>query len=73
MIVMQLAQCMCHLMWQHGAWDAAAVILHKSSLLLPAATDLAAELAPLLLRLEASVPTREPPVRPHACQKLLLL
>ena len=41
------------------------MILHHCSLLLPGST-LPAGLTSLLAKVEASVPTREPPVCPHA-------
>jgi hypothetical protein len=58
----QLAEGVRSLIWQHGAWQAAALILHKCSLQLPGSAFIPSSLAAMLAKLETSVPTREPPV-----------
>ncbi len=60
----QLTECLRGIIWEHGAWHAAALILHRCSLLLPHPNEALGELSALLAKLEACVPTEEPPVCP---------
>ena len=55
--LLQVAQAIADLIWQHGAWSSAAVILHSCALQLPACkVQTPSQLEPSLAALETSVP-----------------
>ena len=65
-MLLQAAQAIADLIWQHRSWDAASIILHRCALQLPACkAQLPSQLESCLAALETSAPPYQPQVLCH--------